>query len=147
MKWSIPGIKKRNHKMLDYDAMRSKVKKLVEKPDKDPAKLPRTEKEAEMVSPAATFRNEDEEIVLDLEMPSPPRALDTIERVQQLQQEDDEMVRRHSGLGTPGGLSRSPSLMSRLSGIGRSSKSSGEEMSTASPSRSSSMNFHLIHDK
>lgn len=34
-------IKKRNHKLLDYDQMRAKVKKLVEKPDKDPAKLPR----------------------------------------------------------------------------------------------------------
>nr|POE56557.1 protein hob3 [Quercus suber] len=44
------GIKKRNHKMLDYDAVRAKVKKLVEKPDKDPTKLPRTEKEQEMVS-------------------------------------------------------------------------------------------------
>ncbi|KAM0699615.1 hypothetical protein Q7P36_000618 [Cladosporium allicinum] len=44
-------IKKRNHKMLDYDSMRSKVKRLTEKPDKDPAKLPRTEKEQEMVSP------------------------------------------------------------------------------------------------
>jgi hypothetical protein len=30
--------------------MRSKVKRLVEKPDKDPSKLPRAEKEAEMVS-------------------------------------------------------------------------------------------------
>jgi hypothetical protein len=47
----IAGIKKRNHKMLDYDSMRSKVKRLTEKPDKDPAKLPRTEKEQEMVSP------------------------------------------------------------------------------------------------
>jgi len=37
--------------MLDYDSMRSKVKRLTEKPDKDPAKLPRTEKEQEMVSP------------------------------------------------------------------------------------------------
>jgi hypothetical protein len=36
--------------MLDYDALRAKVKKLTEKPDKDPAKLPRTEKETEMVS-------------------------------------------------------------------------------------------------
>lgn len=34
-------IKKRNHKLLDYDQMRAKVKKLVEKPDKDPGKLPR----------------------------------------------------------------------------------------------------------
>ena len=31
-------IKKRNHKLLDYDAMRAKVKKLVEKPDKDATK-------------------------------------------------------------------------------------------------------------
>ena len=46
----MPGIKKRNHKMLDYDALRSKVKKLTEKPDKDPSKLPRTEKELEMVN-------------------------------------------------------------------------------------------------
>jgi len=51
-------IKKRNHKMLDYDAMRSKVKRLVEKPDKDPAKLPRTEKEAEMAKAAYEQLNE-----------------------------------------------------------------------------------------
>ena len=41
------GIKKRNNKMLDYDALRSKVKKLVEKPDKDVTKLPRLEREAD----------------------------------------------------------------------------------------------------
>ncbi|KXL50194.1 hypothetical protein M433DRAFT_84464 [Acidomyces richmondensis BFW] len=51
-------IKKRNHKMLDYDAMRSKVKKLVEKPDKDPGKLPRTEKECEMAKAAYEQLNE-----------------------------------------------------------------------------------------
>jgi len=45
-------IKKRNHKMLDYDSMRSKVKRLTEKPDKDPSKLPRTEKEMEMAKAA-----------------------------------------------------------------------------------------------
>ncbi|KAF1823179.1 BAR-domain-containing protein [Dissoconium aciculare CBS 342.82] len=45
-------IKKRNHKMLDYDSMRSKVKRLVEKPDKDPSKLPRAEKEADMAKAA-----------------------------------------------------------------------------------------------
>lgn len=33
--------------MLDYDALRAKVKRLVEKPDKDPSKLPRTERETE----------------------------------------------------------------------------------------------------
>ncbi|PSK55775.1 hob3-like protein [Elsinoe australis] len=41
-------IKKRNNKLLDYDAMRAKVRRLVEKPDKDAAKLPSAEKEMEM---------------------------------------------------------------------------------------------------
>lgn len=45
-------IKKRNHKLLDYDAMRAKVKRLVEKPDKDVTKLPRTERETEMTKQA-----------------------------------------------------------------------------------------------
>ncbi|KAI9796179.1 MAG: BAR adaptor protein Hob3 [Candelina submexicana] len=45
-------IKKRNHKLLDYDAMRAKVKKLVEKPDKDVTKLPRAEKEQDMARAA-----------------------------------------------------------------------------------------------
>lgn len=36
--------------MLDYDSLRSKVRRLTEKPDKDASKLPRTEKELEMVS-------------------------------------------------------------------------------------------------
>jgi len=86
------GIKKRNHKMLDYDSMRSKVKRLTEKPDKDPAKLPRTEKEQEMVSPpdflydfspsgsltvsregSVSARNAKTNI--DLGVPSPPKAL------------------------------------------------------------------------
>jgi amphiphysin len=35
------AIKKRQHKMLDYDAVRAKVKKLTEKPSDDVAKLPR----------------------------------------------------------------------------------------------------------
>ncbi|QIW99020.1 hypothetical protein AMS68_004538 [Peltaster fructicola] len=51
-------IKKRNHKMLDYDALRSKVKKLTEKPDKDASKLPRTEKELEMAKQAYDQLNE-----------------------------------------------------------------------------------------
>ncbi|GAB7362201.1 hypothetical protein MBLNU230_g2227t1 [Neophaeotheca triangularis] len=67
-------IKKRNHKMLDYDSMRSKVKRLTEKPDKDPGKLPRTEKETEMVT-ANQFLLEplDEEEEVDLRMLSPPK--------------------------------------------------------------------------
>lgn len=44
-------IKKRNNKLLDYD-LEAKVKRLVEKPDKDVTKLPRTEKELEMAKVA-----------------------------------------------------------------------------------------------
>ncbi|KAK4983028.1 BAR adaptor protein Hob3 [Elasticomyces elasticus] len=51
-------IKKRNHKLLDYDAMRAKVKRLVEKPDKDVTKLPRAEKETEMAKAAYEQLNE-----------------------------------------------------------------------------------------
>ncbi|KAF3479782.1 reduced viability upon starvation protein 161 [Arthroderma uncinatum] len=51
-------IKKRNHKLLDYDSMRAKVKKLVEKPDKDATKLPRAEKDAEMAKQAYDQLNE-----------------------------------------------------------------------------------------
>ena len=40
-------IKKRNDKRLDYDRVRARVKKLVEKPDKDPTKLPQAEREEE----------------------------------------------------------------------------------------------------
>ncbi|ORX33787.1 hypothetical protein BD324DRAFT_683973 [Kockovaella imperatae] len=39
------AIEKRNHKMLDYDSARAKVKKLVEKPSDDPTKLPRAQAE------------------------------------------------------------------------------------------------------
>lgn len=51
-------IKKRSHKLLDYDALRAKVKRLVEKPDKDATKLPRTEKELEMAKLAYEQLNE-----------------------------------------------------------------------------------------
>lgn len=73
--------------MLDYDAMRSKAKKLTEKPDKDPTKLPRTEKETEMVSPdTLPYSNHifsaqdstpcDVNPEPDLTVPSPPKALE-----------------------------------------------------------------------
>jgi amphiphysin len=52
------GIKKRSHKLLDYDALRAKVKKLVEKPDKDVTKLPRAEKEMDMAKVAYEQLNE-----------------------------------------------------------------------------------------
>lgn len=83
--------------MLDYDSMRSKVKRLTEKPDKDPAKLPRTEKEQDMVSifnllyPAEisstgsflTIRGSNASALsvdntTDLGVPSPPKALNGI---------------------------------------------------------------------
>lgn len=51
-------IKKRSHKLLDYDALRAKVKRLAEKPDKDATKLPRTEKEMEMAKLAYDQLNE-----------------------------------------------------------------------------------------
>lgn len=60
--------------MLDYDSMRSKVKRLTEKPDKDPGKLPRTEKETEMVTfDQFLLEPLDEEEEVDLRMLSPPR--------------------------------------------------------------------------
>ncbi|KAI9740211.1 MAG: BAR adaptor protein Hob3 [Cirrosporium novae-zelandiae] len=55
---ALDGIKKRNHKLLDYDSMRAKVKKLVDKPDKDVSKLPRAEKDAEMAKVAYETLND-----------------------------------------------------------------------------------------
>ncbi|KAG0246996.1 hypothetical protein B0O80DRAFT_106184 [Mortierella sp. GBAus27b] len=40
------AIKRRNKKMVDYDAARTKVRKLVEKPSNDPSMLPKAEHEA-----------------------------------------------------------------------------------------------------
>lgn len=51
-------IKKRNHKLLDYDSMRAKVKKLIDKPDKDASKLPRAEKECDVARQAYETLNE-----------------------------------------------------------------------------------------
>ncbi|KAF2841686.1 putative BAR adaptor protein [Patellaria atrata CBS 101060] len=51
-------VEKRKNKQLDYDAMRAKVKKLTEKPDKDVTKLPRAEKETEMAKQAYEVLNE-----------------------------------------------------------------------------------------
>ena len=109
--------------MLDYDSMRSKVKRLVEKPDKDPAKLPRTEKEAEMVScidlreAASPFSPRFSSDEPDLSIPSPPKALNRpeIEALKRLQREEDAFVSTHSG------LTRSPSLLSnRVSALRQS---------------------------
>lgn len=111
--------------MLDYDSMRSKVKKLVEKPDKDPSKLPRTEKETEMVMNAQTFLHLD-----DMLFPSPPKALDglkhtpepeenqprgqdsddTSDRWNKLQADEDAAMR-----SVGAGLQRKPSRLKRFS--------------------------------
>ena len=45
-------IKKRQHKLTDYDGLRARVKKLTEKPDKDVTKLPTAEREADMARQA-----------------------------------------------------------------------------------------------
>lgn len=109
--------------MLDYDAMRSKVKKLVEKPDKDPGKLPRTEKECEMVSMNDFLHQHEDNCSAsepDLDIPSPPKALESAasRRVQELQQEDLDVLCRHSGIE---GMRRSSSLMAKVSGLKRRS--------------------------
>lgn len=117
--------------MLDYDAMRAKVRKLVEKPDKDPAKLPRTEKETEMVSMTDFLKGPGHDSPLDLSLHSPPKALDTFKRVEQLQQEDEDMVRRHGGWSA---VSKSPSVVSRI----RSSPRLGSGRDEAMLQRSSS---------
>ena len=103
--------------------MRSKVKRLVEKPDKDPAKLPRTEKETEMVSLHEFLEGHEDDASsllldldphLDLSVPSPPKALkrpDIEALKERALREEEDMLRRLTG-----GLSRSPSTMSRLSG-------------------------------
>ncbi|OLL23176.1 Protein hob3 [Neolecta irregularis DAH-3] len=52
------AIKKRQHKLLDYDSMRSKVKKLVDKPSDDAQKLPRAEKEAQIAKEVYERLNE-----------------------------------------------------------------------------------------
>ncbi|PBP15561.1 protein hob3 [Diplocarpon rosae] len=79
-------IKKRNHKLLDYDAMRAKVKKLVEKPDKDVTKLPRAEKETEMAKAAYEQLNEQlsSELpqVIDLRVPYLDPSFEALVKIQ-----------------------------------------------------------------
>ena len=51
-------MKKRDHKMLDFDATRAKAKRLTDKPDKDPTKLPRAERELEQTKQAFLALND-----------------------------------------------------------------------------------------
>ncbi|KAF9507067.1 hypothetical protein BS47DRAFT_1373979 [Hydnum rufescens UP504] len=57
-------IDKRNKKLLDYDAARSKLRKLEGKPDNDPTKLPRAEKEYEEAK--AIFDVLNEQLITEL---------------------------------------------------------------------------------
>ncbi|CCE66071.1 hypothetical protein TPHA_0O01020 [Tetrapisispora phaffii CBS 4417] len=52
------AITKRDHKKQDYDAAKSKVRRLTEKPTKDSGKLPRAEKELESAKDAYEQLNE-----------------------------------------------------------------------------------------
>jgi hypothetical protein len=102
--------------MLDYDSMRSKVKRLTEKPDKDPAKLPRTEKEQDMVSlsdflradspsgSVMTVRESNASVLSvdanpDLGVPSPPKALNGIRQRLGLGVEEGELDTTGAGAG------------------------------------------------
>lgn len=124
--------------MLDYDALRSRVKKLTEKPDKDPGKLPRTEKETEMVrltpssslhtpiyefmrartsmntsktqSPGYTELASEQDLDVDLSFPSPPKALQRPE-IEKLRR--TERAERRKSVTS----SRSPSKSGRSMGL------------------------------
>ncbi|RPD59939.1 BAR-domain-containing protein [Lentinus tigrinus ALCF2SS1-6] len=51
-------INKRNHKLLDYDAARSKMNKLINKPSDDPTKLPRAQQEHDEAKEVFDMLNE-----------------------------------------------------------------------------------------
>ncbi|KAI9810560.1 MAG: BAR adaptor protein Hob3 [Phylliscum demangeonii] len=79
-------IKKRNHKLLDYDALRAKVKKLSEKPDKDASKLPRAEREADAGRQAYEALNEqlatDLPALIDLRVPYLDPSFEALVKIQ-----------------------------------------------------------------
>lgn len=124
--------------MLDYDSMRAKVKKLVEKPDKDPSKLPRTEKEAEMVIDASTFFRTStlfQELdasftASDLTLPSPPKVLDGLKRNRDL----DRLRANEEAAMQSVGIIRRSSILDRVS---RASSLVMKSWSNASPTEAS----------
>lgn len=67
------GISKRNKKLLDYDAARSKVRKLAEKPSEDSTKLPRAQQENDEAKEVFQALNDtfiaELPIMLDLRIP------------------------------------------------------------------------------
>ncbi|WVW82833.1 hypothetical protein I302_104845 [Kwoniella bestiolae CBS 10118] len=67
------AITKREHKMMDYDAARAKVKKLVEKPSDDTTKLPRAQAEHDEAKEVFDILNEqlitELPVLVDLRIP------------------------------------------------------------------------------
>ncbi|KAB8349538.1 hypothetical protein FH972_023564 [Carpinus fangiana] len=80
------GIKKREHKQMDFDRMRAQVKRLTEKPDKDATKLPRTERELEMTKNSYEQLNEQllDEIpkLIDLRVPYLDPSFEALVKIQ-----------------------------------------------------------------
>lgn len=79
-------IKKRSHKLLDYDALRARVKRLVEKPDKDATKLPRTERELDMARQAYETLNDqlstELPLLIDLRVPYLDPSFEALVKIQ-----------------------------------------------------------------
>ena len=79
-------LEKRNKKLLDYDAARSKHRKLVDKPSDDPLKLPKAEKELE--DARIIFEALDEQIkselpqLVDLRIPYLDPSFEAMVRIQ-----------------------------------------------------------------
>ncbi|SPO29318.1 probable RVS161 - protein involved in cell polarity development [Ustilago trichophora] len=79
-------IEKRNKKLLDYDAARSKHRKLVDKPSDDPTKLPKAEKELEDAK--VIFESLDDQIkselpqLVDLRLPYLDPSFEAMVRIQ-----------------------------------------------------------------
>ncbi|ORY86874.1 hypothetical protein BCR37DRAFT_376156 [Protomyces lactucae-debilis] len=110
------AIKKRNHKLIDYDAMRAKARKLTDKPSDDPTKLPRAEKEASMAQDVYERINTQlvDELpqLLDLRVPYLDPSFEALvkiqlrfcreayERIAQVQQYFDASVRDDYAQGT-----------------------------------------------
>jgi len=95
-------IDKRNKKLLDYDAARSKLRKLEGKPDNDPTRLPRAEKDHEDAKEVFEIINE--QLIAEL-----PQFIDL--RVPYFDPSFEAMVRlqckfAESGYETLGGVQR-----------------------------------------
>jgi len=79
-------IKKRQHKQTTYDGLRAKVKRLVEKPDKDPAKLPAAEREASLAKAEYEQLNnqlmEEMPQVIDLRVPYLDPSFEALVKIQ-----------------------------------------------------------------